>query len=240
MREGLDDNGRALISALVEEGVDADLQEFGESFMDLPESPDDLFVPEREGDFVELKVVGCAKLRYVGPYKGSLGRMSAQRRAMVSSSLYDVATMQFLEVLGAHRFREAVTLVHTGYGMEAPKSDVIELTHPCTQRLLMAMLLIVGGDQAAHEVIEYWHRGGATLHVDSCLRMQNVYAKLVVSGLWKDLAFHYRARAMKGCSIHEHWRRCVRQTTDEAIQRKAMITAQAAEMERYDENDPGG
>ena len=37
----MDDNGRALISALVEEGVDADLQEFGESFMDLPESPDE-------------------------------------------------------------------------------------------------------------------------------------------------------------------------------------------------------
>ena len=124
----MDDNGRALISALVEEGVDADLQEFGESFMDLSGSPDDLFVPERNS--VELKAVGCRKLRYVGPYKGSLGRMSAQRRAMVSSSLYDVATMQFLEVLDAHRFREAVPLVHIGWGSEISKCDVIQVTHP--------------------------------------------------------------------------------------------------------------
>ena len=156
----MDDNDLAYISALVEEGVDADLQEFGESFIDLPESPDDLFVHAND---LELKVVGCAKLRYVGPYEGSLGRMSAQRRAMTRQWCYDVATMQFLEVLDAHRFREAVPLVHTGWEMDNPKSDVIEITHECTQRLLMAMLLIVGGDKAAHEVIEDWQRGGDTL-----------------------------------------------------------------------------
>ena len=86
--------------------------------------------------------------------------MSAQRRAMTNHTLCDVSNMQFLEALDAHRFRGAVTLVHTGWEMGNPKCDIIELTHLCTQRLLMAMLLIVGGDQAAHEVIEDLQRGG--------------------------------------------------------------------------------
>jgi hypothetical protein len=81
------------------------------------------------------KVLGWARLEFVGPYRGMLERQDPSIRAMHSMTGGPLEDLRFFRVHDAVRLREPRATIVSGYGLSAPKHAIFDLSAELAQEI---------------------------------------------------------------------------------------------------------